>query len=338
MSLGGGVNLPREPRNGRTFEYQGEDPLLAGTLAGNFVKGVQSAHIIGDLKHYALNDQESGRNAVNANIDKRSMRETDLRAFEIALGHLRCRRRHVLLQPRQRRLCLRKQLSAHRRAEEGLPLPGLCALRLGRHALRRQGLATPASTRSSPTSTSLATTLKKAVESGEVSQDETQRSRASHPAHHLCHRPLRQSGQRSRFRTWKSGYAVAQSMRGKEHCSAQERAQCTAPGGQSALRGADRRPRRRGRPLRRRLGAGGCARRLRCSSSASGQESHGSLHASGVVAQFAAARADGQLCPRPRFPTSPATIWPPPLPLPNRPMWPSSSPISGSRKAWTCPR
>jgi beta-glucosidase len=86
MSLGGGVNLPREPRNGRTFEYQGEDPLLAGTLAGNFVKGVQSEHVIGDLKHYAVNDQESGRNAVNANIDKRSMRETDLRAFEIALG------------------------------------------------------------------------------------------------------------------------------------------------------------------------------------------------------------------------------------------------------------
>jgi len=86
MSLGGGVNMTREPRNGRTFEYQGEDPLLAGTLAGNFAKGIQSEHIIGDLKHYAINDQESGRNAVNANIDKRSMRESDLLAFEIALG------------------------------------------------------------------------------------------------------------------------------------------------------------------------------------------------------------------------------------------------------------
>ena len=85
MSLGGGVNLTREPRNGRTFEYQGEDALLAGTLDGNFVKGVQSEHIIGDVKHYAVNDQESGRNAVNANIDKRSLRETDLRAFETAL-------------------------------------------------------------------------------------------------------------------------------------------------------------------------------------------------------------------------------------------------------------
>ena len=86
MSLGGGVNLAREPRNGRTFEYMGEDPLLAGTLDGHVEKGVQSQHIIGDLKHYAVNDQENGRMAVNANIDKRSLRETDLRAFEIALG------------------------------------------------------------------------------------------------------------------------------------------------------------------------------------------------------------------------------------------------------------
>jgi beta-glucosidase len=86
MSQGGGVNLTREPRNGRTFEYQGEDPLLAGTLAGTFVRGIQSEHIIGDLKHYALNDQESGRNSLNVNISKRAMRETDLRAFEIAIS------------------------------------------------------------------------------------------------------------------------------------------------------------------------------------------------------------------------------------------------------------
>lgn len=86
MSLGGGVDLAREPRDGRTFEYQGEDPLLAGTLDGYVEKGIQSNHIIGDLKHYAMNDQESGRNAVNANIDVRSMRETDLLAFQIALG------------------------------------------------------------------------------------------------------------------------------------------------------------------------------------------------------------------------------------------------------------
>ena len=85
MSQGGGLNLTREPRDGRTFEYQGEDPLLAGTMAGYFVRGIQSAHIIGDLKHFAVNDQESGRNSLNANIGKRAMQETDLRAFEIAL-------------------------------------------------------------------------------------------------------------------------------------------------------------------------------------------------------------------------------------------------------------
>jgi beta-glucosidase len=85
MSLGGGVNLAREPRNGRTFEYMGEDPILAGTMVGHVMQGVQAQHVLGDIKHYALNDQESGRNAVNVNISERAMRETDLLAFEIGL-------------------------------------------------------------------------------------------------------------------------------------------------------------------------------------------------------------------------------------------------------------
>ena len=85
MSLGGGVNLAREPRNGRTFEYMGEDPILAGKMVGQVMRGEQAQHVIGDIKHYAMNDQESGRNAVNVNIDKRSMRESDLLAFEIGL-------------------------------------------------------------------------------------------------------------------------------------------------------------------------------------------------------------------------------------------------------------
>jgi beta-glucosidase len=85
MSLGGGVNLTREPRNGRTFEYMGEDPVLAGTMVGSVIKGIQAQHVLGDIKHYALNDQESGRNAVNVNIDKRAARESDLLAFEIGI-------------------------------------------------------------------------------------------------------------------------------------------------------------------------------------------------------------------------------------------------------------
>lgn len=85
MSLGGGVDVTREPRNGRNFEYLGEDPILAGKLVGQLIKGTQDQHVLGDIKHYALNDQESGRNAVNVNIDERSMRETDLLAFEIGI-------------------------------------------------------------------------------------------------------------------------------------------------------------------------------------------------------------------------------------------------------------
>jgi len=85
MSLGGGVDLAREPRNGRTFEYLGEDPILAGRMVGALMKGEQAQHVIGDLKHYAFNDQESGRSAVNVNIDQRAGRESDLLAFEIGL-------------------------------------------------------------------------------------------------------------------------------------------------------------------------------------------------------------------------------------------------------------
>jgi beta-glucosidase len=85
MSIGGGVNLTREPRNGRNFEYAGEDPLLAGTLTGNLMRGLQSNQIMGDIKHYALNDQETGRNILNVQIDKKAMRESDLLAFEIAI-------------------------------------------------------------------------------------------------------------------------------------------------------------------------------------------------------------------------------------------------------------
>ena len=85
MTLGGGVNLTREPRNGRTFEYLGEDPVLAGTLVAKLIQGTQSQHVIGDIKHYALNDQESGRNAVDITISKRAARESDLLAFEIGV-------------------------------------------------------------------------------------------------------------------------------------------------------------------------------------------------------------------------------------------------------------
>jgi beta-glucosidase len=85
MSLGGGVDIAREARNGRNFEYLGEDPILAGNLVAEWIQGAQSQGIIGDIKHYAVNDQETGRYFVNTIIDKRAMRETDLLAFEIGI-------------------------------------------------------------------------------------------------------------------------------------------------------------------------------------------------------------------------------------------------------------
>jgi beta-glucosidase len=83
--LGGSVNLTREPRNGRNFEYAGEDPLLAGTMVGAQVAGVQSNRIISTVKHFAVNDQETNRSDGNALIEEGALRMSDLLAFQIAI-------------------------------------------------------------------------------------------------------------------------------------------------------------------------------------------------------------------------------------------------------------
>jgi len=87
--LAGGVNLTREPRNGRNFEYLGEDPLLAGTLAGETIRAIQASHMISTVKHFAVNPQETGRMVANSVISEEAARESDLLAFQIAIerGH-----------------------------------------------------------------------------------------------------------------------------------------------------------------------------------------------------------------------------------------------------------
>ena len=87
--LAGGINLTREPRDGRNFEYLGEDPLLAARIDAGEIRGIQSQHVVSTIKHYALNDQETNRLTVSSNISERSMRESDLLAFELAIedGH-----------------------------------------------------------------------------------------------------------------------------------------------------------------------------------------------------------------------------------------------------------
>ncbi|MBT0670512.1 glycoside hydrolase family 3 C-terminal domain-containing protein [Novosphingobium profundi] len=83
--LAGGTNLMRDPRNGRTFEYFSEDPLLSGVLVGNAIAGIQSNHIISTIKHFALNGQETGRKFADVRISDAAARESDLLAFQIGL-------------------------------------------------------------------------------------------------------------------------------------------------------------------------------------------------------------------------------------------------------------
>ena len=86
VNLGGNVNLiGRDPRDGRTFETKGEDPILAGKITAAHINAIQAQHVIGGIKHFSFNDQESGRGTANVMIDERGGRESDLLAFEIGV-------------------------------------------------------------------------------------------------------------------------------------------------------------------------------------------------------------------------------------------------------------
>ena len=83
--LAGGINLVRDPRGGRAFEYLGEDPLHSGLLGGAAVAGIQSQGVISTIKHFLLNPTEIGRQFHNGIIDEGALRMSDLLAFEIAI-------------------------------------------------------------------------------------------------------------------------------------------------------------------------------------------------------------------------------------------------------------
>ena len=85
VNLGPDTNLERDPRGGRVFEMAGEDPYLAGAMATQYVKGVQSKGVMADLKHLVANDTEQNRNNGNAIVDERTLNEIYYPAFKQAV-------------------------------------------------------------------------------------------------------------------------------------------------------------------------------------------------------------------------------------------------------------
>ena len=85
IMLGPGVNIARTPFNGRAFEYMGEDPYLAGRMVVPYIQKAQANGVACCLKHFALNNQEIDRFAVDVKISERALREIYLPAFERAV-------------------------------------------------------------------------------------------------------------------------------------------------------------------------------------------------------------------------------------------------------------
>lgn len=83
--LGPGINLHRDPRNGRNFEYHSEDPLLTGKMAAAQLQGMNRYGATGTMKHFCGNNQEYYRNFTDSIMSARALREIYLKGFEIGV-------------------------------------------------------------------------------------------------------------------------------------------------------------------------------------------------------------------------------------------------------------
>jgi len=83
--LAPGINIKRDPLCGRNFEYMSEDPCLIESMAVPFIKGVQENDVAACVKHFAVNNQETERLAVDTLVDERTLREIYLPGFKAAV-------------------------------------------------------------------------------------------------------------------------------------------------------------------------------------------------------------------------------------------------------------
>lgn len=83
--LGPGVNLARNSQCGRNYEYMGEDPYMAGLMAAEYIKGLQSTGTAACIKHFIGNETEFYRRRTNSLIDDRTLHEIYMRPFKMGV-------------------------------------------------------------------------------------------------------------------------------------------------------------------------------------------------------------------------------------------------------------
>ena len=132
--LAGGINLARDPRNGRNFEYLSEDPLLSAVLAAESINGIQGEGVISTIKHFSLNCNETNRHWLDAIIDPAAHRESDLLAFEIAIERSQPGSVMTGYNKINGEYAGGNRAPARGRAQGRVGLPGLGDVRLGRDA------------------------------------------------------------------------------------------------------------------------------------------------------------------------------------------------------------